>query len=334
MSVIAREIHLNSRPTGKIEPQNFVLVERSLPAIAPGQVLVRNLFMSVDPYMRGRMNEAESYIEPFQIGAVLEGTAVGEVIESTDSRFSVGDAVAHFAGWRDHALLDGDDHVTPLDTTHVPIQAFLGALGLPGHAAYYGLVHIAKPQAGETIFVSSAAGAVGSLVAQIAKLKGCRVIGSVGSEAKAEWLRDELGVDVAINYNAEPDLEAALRRAAPEGIDIYFDNVGGSHLKAAIAVAKDFARFPLCGMVTQYNGESEGPSNIYAVIQKSLLLQGFVGINHLDIWEEFTHEMIKWIAEGQIKTRETIVNGLENAPDALIGLFAGDNIGKMLVRLG
>ncbi|MCY1277138.1 putative NADP-dependent oxidoreductase YfmJ [compost metagenome] len=334
MSVIAREIHLKSRPTGLPEHQNFALVERTLPAVAEGQILVRNLFMSVDPYMRGRMDEADSYIEPFQIGEVLEGTAVGLVVESANSQFSVGDPVAHFAGWRDYSLLNADDHINLLSTDLVPIQAFLGALGLPGHAAYYGMLHIAKPQAGETVFVSSAAGAAGSIAAQIAKLKGCRVIGSVGSDAKAKWLKDELGLDAVINYNAEPDLEAALRREAPEGIDVYFDNVGGSHLEAAIAVANDFARFPLCGMVAQYNDAVAGPRNIYAVIQKSLLLQGFIGINHMDTWEAFIQDVGTWIAEGQIKTRETIVDGLENAPDALIGLFSGDNYGKMLVRIG
>jgi NADPH-dependent curcumin reductase CurA len=333
MTVIAREIHLNSRPTGLPERENFTLIERPLAAPSTGQVLVRNLYMSVDPYMRGRMNEGESYIAPFQIGSVLEGGAVGVVVDSADDKFRVGDAVSHFCGWRDHALLYAAD-LTLLNTERVAIQAYLGAMGLPGHAAYFGLLHIAKPKAGETVFVSSAAGAVGSVVAQIAKLKGCRVIGSVGSEAKAQWLREDFGLDAVINYNVEPDLEAALRRAAPEGIDVYFDNVGGAHLEAAIAVANNFARFPLCGMVGQYNSTPTGPSNIYTVIAKSLQLQGFIGINHLDTWADFTRDMSNWIAQGQIGTRETIVDGLDRAPDALIGLFSGENIGKMLVRLG
>jgi len=261
----------------------------------PCPILVRNLYMSVDPFMRGRMNEGESYIAPFQIGSVFEGGAVGAVVDSADDKFRVGDAVSHFCGWRDHALLYAGD-LTLLNTERVAIQAYLGALGLPGHAAYFGLLHIARPKAGETVFVSSAAGAVGSVVAQIAKLKGCRVIGSVGSEAKAQWLREDFGLDAVINYNEEPDLEAALRRAAPEGIDVYFDNVGGAHLEAAIAVANNFARFPLCGMVGQYNGTPTGPSNIYTVIAKSLQLQGFIGINHLDTWADFTRDMSNWIA--------------------------------------
>ncbi|TFY85525.1 NADP-dependent oxidoreductase [Pseudomonas nabeulensis] len=333
MPVVAREIHLKSRPSGLASRHLFSQVQTTLPALASGQVLVRNLFMSVDPYMRGRMNEGESYIAPFEVGAVMDGAAVGLVVESADSQYFVGDAVSHFSGWRDRALLDAAN-LTPINIERVSIQAYLGALGLPGHAAFYGLLHIAKPKAGETVFVSSAAGAVGSLVAQIAKLKGCRVIGSVGSEAKARWLRDELGVDVVINYNDEPDLEVALRRAAPEGIDVYFDNVGGAHLEAAIAVANKFARFPLCGMVGQYNSPAVGPSNIYTVIAKSLLLQGFIGINHLDTWADFTQNMSSWITEGLISTRETIVDGLDSAPEALMGLFSGDNVGKMLVRLG
>lgn len=328
-----REIHLRSRPgDGLPTLGNFILARRETAPPGPGEILVRNHWMSVDPYMRGRMNAGESYIAPFQLGAPLEGLAVGVVIASGDAAFKVGDAVSHFLGWREHALVNAAT-ATIVDADDMPLQTYLGLLGLPGHAAWFGLLCLGRPKPGETVFVSAAGGAVGSAVAQMAKLKGCRVIGSVGSDEKARWLVDELGIDQVINYKREPDLEAALRRAAPEGIDVYFDNVGGAHLAAAIAVANDYARFPLCGMVAQYNGAPSGPSNIYAVVEKSLMLQGFIGINHLDTWSAFNDEVGAWIRGGAIKSRESIVAGLEQAPAALIGLFRGDNVGKMIVDL-
>lgn len=332
MTITTREIHLKSRPDGLPTAENFELVERQLAHPASGQILVRNQWMSVDPYMRGRMNTGESYIAPFEIGSPLEGAAVGVVIESSDAGFAVGDAVSHFGGWREHAVVLASSAAL-VDAASMPIQTYLGLLGLPGHAAHFGLLQLGRPQPGETVFVSAAAGAVGSAVAQIAKLKGCKVIGSVGTEAKALWLLEELGVDQVINYRQERDLVAALRRAAPEGIDVYFDNVGGDHLEAAIEVANDFARFPLCGMVAQYNTATSGPKNIYEVVEKSLTLRGFVGINHLETWDDFTRDMTGWIKSGQVKNRESIVHGLARAPAALIGLFSGDNIGKMLVDL-
>ena len=257
MPKIAREIHLVKRPLGLPGPDSFQLAERRLAELAPGQLLVRNQWISVDPYMRGRMTEKKSFIPPFALNEVMEGAAVGSVEESRDPAFTPGDTVSHFAGWRDLALIDaaGAAVVDPA----FPLQAYLGPLGFPGLAAYAGFLRLGEPKPGETVFVSAAAGAVGSLVAQIARIKGNRVIASAGSPDKIDWLLKEAGVDAVINYKTEKDITAALAKAAPKGIDIYFDNVGGDHLEAAIANANDFARFALCGMIAQYNSEPVGP---------------------------------------------------------------------------
>lgn len=331
MSIVTRQFHLVDRPEGLPQVDNFRLVECLLDAPGKGQLLVRNEWLSVDPYMRSRMIDRKSYVPAFELNQPMDGAAIGVVVESGDSNFSPGDTVSHFAGWRDHALIAADS-ATRIGTG-VPAQAYLGPLGFPGLAAYAGLLRIGNPQPGETVFVSAAAGAVGSLVARIAKIKGCRVIGSAGSEEKLRWLRREAGVDATINYKEVPDLTAALKEAAPDGIDIYFDNVGGTHLEAALTVANDFARFPLCGMIEQYNGTQSGPRNIYAVIEKSIRLEGFISTNHLDLWQDFQRDVEQWISEGRIKWQETIVDGLENTPTAFLDLFAGKNIGKMLVKL-
>lgn len=332
MPNISRQFHLASRPDGLPGPDSFKLVERALDAPRKGQLLVKNHWLSVDPYMRGRMIDRKTYIPAFEFGKPMDGAAVGVVVESGDEAFAPGDTVTHFSGWRDFALIDAAtaNRVDPA----IPEQAYLGPLGFPGLAAYAGLLRLAEPKEGETVFVSAAAGAVGSLVAQIAKIKGCRVIGSTGSREKALWLREEAGVDAVINYKETTDLTAALAEAAPQGIDIYFDNVGGAHLEAAIEVANNFARFALCGMIGQYNSEPTGPHNIYGIVEKSIKLQGFLAANHLDLWTQFQRDVTQWIAEGRVKWRETAVEGLENAPNAFIDLFAGKNIGKMLVRLG
>lgn len=331
MSVISRQFHLAGRPDGLPNPGNFKLVEHQLDAPDKGQLLVRNHWISVDPYMRGRMIDRKTYIPAFGLDEPMDGAAVGVVIESGDDAFAPGDMVTHFSGWRDVALIDATtaNRIGPA----VPAQAYLGPLGFPGLAAYAGLIRLTNPREGETVFVSAAAGAVGSLVAQIAKIKGCRVIGSTGSREKARWLREETGVDAVINYRETNDLTAALAEAAPQGIDIYFDNVGGAHLEAAIAQANTFARFALCGMIGQYNGEPTGPHNIYGIIEKSITVHGFLGTNHLDLWSDFQRDVTQWLADGTIKWRETVVDGLENAPGAFLDLFAGRNIGKMLVRL-
>lgn len=331
MPKIAREIHLVKRPLGLPGPDSFQLAERRLADPAPGQLLVRNQWISIDPYMRGRMTEKKSFIPPFALNEVMEGAAVGSVEESRDPAFKPGDTVSHFAGWRDLALIDASS--AALIDPAFPLQAYLGPLGFPGLAAYAGFLRLGEPKPGETVFVSAAAGAVGSLVAQIARIKGNRVIASAGSPDKIDWLLKEAGVDAVINYKTEKDITAALAKAAPNGIDIYFDNVGGDHLEAAITNANDFARFALCGMIAQYNGEPVGPRNIYAVIEKSLKLQGFIASNHLDLWPDFQRDMKQWITDGRIKWKETVVEGLENSPKAFLDIFAGANAGKMLVKL-
>ncbi|MDQ6436431.1 NADP-dependent oxidoreductase [Mesorhizobium sp. LHD-90] len=333
MTIAAREIHLKSRPAGLPGPENFELVERRLSAPADGQLLVRSLWMSVDPYMRGRMVDRPSYIAPFQVGQPLEGAAVGVVEQSAAPGFKPGDMVTHFSGWRDRAVIDAAT-VAKIDPA-APLQAWLGPLGVPGQTAHAGLTHIAGLREGDTVFVSAAAGAVGSMAVQIAKIKGARVIGSVGTEDKARWVRDELGADAVINYRTAGDLTRALAEAAPQGIDVYFDNVGGDHLDAALAVANKFARFAIGGMIAQYNDEvpPPGPRNLAALIGKRIRMQGYIILDHPDLTPSFTHEMLGWLAEGRIKSRDTVVEGLENAPKAFIGLFSGDNTGKMLVKL-
>jgi NADPH-dependent curcumin reductase CurA len=331
MPKIVREIHLVKRPSGLPGPDSFKLVERPLAEPKSGQLIVRNLWISVDPYMRGRMSDKKSFIPPFALNEVMEGAAVGIVEESRDPAFKPGDTVSHFAGWRDLALIDAAG--AALVDPSFPLQAYLGPLGFPGLAAYAGFLRLGEPKPGETVFVSAAAGAVGSLVAQIARIKGNRVIASAGSPDKIDWLLKEAGVDQVINYKTEKDITAALAKAAPNGIDIYFDNVGGDHLEAAIANANDFARFTLCGMIAQYNAEPVGPRNIYAVIEKSLKLQGFIASNHLDLSPDFQRDMKQWITDGRIKWKETVVAGLENSPKAFLDIFAGANAGKMLVKL-
>jgi NADPH-dependent curcumin reductase CurA len=331
MTVVARQFHLGSRPEGLPQTNNFQLVERKLEAPRTGQLLVRNRWLSVDPYMRGRMTGQKSYMPPFAVGEPLDGAAIGVVVESEDDRFSAGDVVSHFAGWRDFAITDASS-ATKIDRT-IPEQAYLGPLGFPGFAAYIGMLRIGKPSAGETVFVSAAAGSVGSLAVQIAKINQCRVVASAGAEDKLRWLRDEAGADATINYKETSDMFASLRDAAPDGIDIYFDNVGGTHLEAALEAANDFARFALCGMIEQYNSEPVGPRNIYAVIEKSLLLQGFITIHNMSVWEDFQRDVTQWIVDGKVKWQETVVRGLESTPSAFLDLFSGKNTGKMIVDL-
>ncbi|WP_394825601.1 NADP-dependent oxidoreductase [Pendulispora albinea] len=333
MTVTAREIHLKSRPEGLPTQDNFELVERRLEEPREGQLLVRNLWMSVDPYMRGRMRDRKSYIPPFQIGQPLDGNAVGIVEASTVPGFAPGDRVSHFTGWRDYALVDAKG-ATRIDEKVAPLQAFLGPLGVPGFTAYIGL-ELAKAQAGNTVFVSGAAGAVGVIACQIARIKGCKVIASAGSDEKIAWLRDKAGVDGTINYRTAGNFEEALAKVSPNGIDVYFDNVGGAQLDAALGVANDFARFALCGMIEQYNDEAPppGPRNMFQAVLKRLTLQGFLVTDYLKRMPEFTREMAQWIADGKIQSPETVVKGLELAPKAFLGLFSGDNLGKMLVDL-
>jgi NADPH-dependent curcumin reductase CurA len=290
--------------------------------------------MSVDPYMRGRMYDRPSYGPPFQIGEALQGGAVGEVVASNDPAFAVGDAVQSMWGWRE-AFNAPANTLQKLDTSSgLPLQAFLGVAGMPGMTAYAGLLRVGGLKDGDVVFVSAAAGAVGSVVCQIAKIKGHTVIGSAGGPEKAAFLKS-IGVDHVIDYKAVPDLKAALREAAPKGIDVYFENVGGEHLEAAIDSARPFARFALCGMISQYNetGEPKGPSNIIQAVGKSLKLEGFIVSNHYDMLPDFLRDMSAWIGSGQLQWKDTVDEGIDNAAGAFIKLFKGENMGKMLVKL-
>ena len=324
----AREVQLVSRPTGQPTPADFTVVDTDLPV---GEVVVRNTWMSVDPYMRNRMRDVKSYVPPFQLGAALDGGAVGEVISSTVDTHRVGDTVLHGLGWRTHAAGPASSFRV-VDTSLAPAQAYLGVLGMPGLTAWAGLTAVARLQPGETVFVSGAAGAVGSLVGQIVKLRGGTVIGSAGSPEKVAWLR-ELGFDHAFDYHAGvlPQLQAA----APDGIDVYFDNVGGEHLEAAIEVLKVHGRAVICGMISLYNATTPAaaPRNLSQVIGKRLRLEGMLVSDHHHLQGEFVAEVAPALADGRIVARETVVEGLDDAASAFIGLLAGANTGKMLVRL-
>lgn len=331
--MISNQIHLASRPTGMPTQTNFKLVEVTLPALKTGEVLVKNTWMSVDPYMRGRMIDKDSYIPPYQINEVMDGGAIGEVIESLNSQFPVGAKVSHISGWRSAFISDGSD-LTLLPAVNIPEQYFLGIIGMPGLTAWVGLMKVAKLKPTDTVFVSAASGAVGMVVCQIAKLNGCKVIASVGSDEKAELVKS-LGVDAVINYKNVTDLTQALRDAAPEGIDVYFENVGGAHLEAALDVMNDYGRISVCGMIAYYNAQTPvpGPSNLLAINTKKLTMQGFIVMDYWDQYSEFVGQMAQWLQEGKMKSEETVYQGLEQAPDAFIGLFEGKNKGKMLVKL-
>jgi NADPH-dependent curcumin reductase CurA len=330
---VSREIRLKSRPSGLPTAANFELASVTLPDPAPGQVQVRNSWMTVDPYMRGRMNDVQSYTPPFQIGEALQGGAVGEVIASNDPSLKAGDLVQSFLGWRE-AFNAPAAAVQKLDTHGLPPQAFLGAVGMPGLTAYAGLLRVGALKEGDVVFVSAAAGAVGQVVAQIAKIKGHTVIGTAGGADKIAYLK-EIGVDHAIDYKAEKDLTAAVMRAAPGGIDVYFDNVGGAHLEAALMAAKPFARFALCGMISQYNATDMGPGvrGLIMAVGKQIKLEGFIVTTHADMQGAFVADMAKWVGEGKMTWRETVEEGIDNAPAAFLKLFSGGNFGKMLVRL-
>ena len=329
----SREIRLKSRPTGMPDASNFELAQVEVPAPAAGQVQVRNLWMSVDPYMRPRMNDEKSYVPPFEVGAPLNGAAIGEVAISNDPSLKPGDLVRSGYGWRE-TFNAAAKELPKLETHGLPPEMFLSAAGGTGFTAYVGLLHIASLKEGDVVFVSGAAGAVGSMVCQIAKLKGHKVIASAGGAAKVAFLK-ELGVDTAIDYKATSDLSDALAQAAPDGIDVYFDNVGGDHLEAAIANAKTFARFAICGMIGQYNvtERPSGPRNMFMIVTKSLRLQGFILSNYLNLRADFDRDLAAWYAAGKIKSRETVFRGIEQAPNAFLGLFKGENTGKMLVKL-
>lgn len=331
----ARQIHLVDRPTGMPSQQNFAIVEVELAAPGADEVLVQNLYMSVDPYMRGRMRAEKSYAEPYTLNQVMYGGAVGEVLESGDANFQPGDIVLNGAAWQDKFLAKSAtvSKLEPFDREQLSL--YMGTLGMPGLTAYVGLLKYGEPKSGETVFVSAASGAVGANVCQIAKLKGCRVVGSVGSDEKAQWLLNECGVDAVINYKTCGDLTKALAEAAPDGIDVYFENVGGDHLQAALAVMNPFGRIAACGMIASYNNAepAPGPNNLMLIVGKKIRINGFIVSDHGDMRDEFIKEMVVWIQQGKVKSRQTVVEGLDNAVDAFIGLFSGNNFGKMVVKI-
>ena len=334
-TTINREIRLKTRPRGLPRESDFELAQATIDEIGPGEILVGNIYMSVDPYMRGRMDDRKSYVPPFQIGQPLEGGSVGRVIASNGGPFQVGDFVLGMLGWREYFLSDGKDLVK-VDPALAPLQAYLGVLGMPGLTAYAGLLHVGELKQGDTVFVSAASGAVGSVVCQIAKLKGCRVVGSAGSDEKVSWLLEEAGIDAAFNYKTVDDVVAAVGRYCPKGIDLYFENVGGVHLEAALEHMRPFGRIVLCGLISMYNATEPvaGPPNLAYIIGKRLTVRGFIVMDHFDKMPQFFADMGKWIARGDIKWKETIVEGIETAPRALIGLFKGENFGKMIVKVG
>lgn len=327
------EIRLKSRPSGMPQAENFEFAAVDVPDPGPGEVQVRNQWMSVDPYMRGRMNDAKSYAAPFELGKAMQGGAVGVVTASNAEGFGEGDLVRSFFGWRE-AFTAPAAALERLETRGLEPQAFLGVAGVPGLTAYTGLLRIAALKEGDVVFVSGAAGAVGSLVCQIAKARGHVVIGSAGGPEKTAFLR-EIGVDQVIDYKAEPSIARALMAAAPGGIDVYFENVGGEHLEAALSAAKPFARFAICGLISAYNdaGPPAGPRNFVQILGKSLRVEGFIVSNHYDLQPAFLDDLSRWMAEGKVTWRETVMEGIGKAPEAFLGLFSGGNIGKMLVRL-
>jgi NADPH-dependent curcumin reductase CurA len=333
MPEVNREIRLAAHPNGEPKDSDFELAETPVPSPADGQVLVRNVYISVDPYMRGRMNKnIQSYVAGFELGEAMQGGAVGQVVESKSDKLAVGDWVNSMMGWREYYVADGGA-LMKIDPDVAPVSTALGVLGLTGFTAYVGLLDFGKPKEGETVFVSAASGAVGSIVGQIAKLKGCRAIGSAGTTEKVDYAR-EVGFDEVFNYKEE-EPGAALDRIAPEGIDINFENVGGAQMDAVMARMNEFGRISLCGLISQYNATElpPGPSFVTFLVKK-LNMRGFIISDHFDRLPDFLRDMGRWVNEGKVRYRETVVDGIENAPQAFMGLLQGENLGKMLVKCG
>jgi len=327
-----RQILLKSRPTGKPSTDNFEHVERPAPEPGEGRVLLRTLYLSLDPYMRGRMSDARSYAKPAELGRPMVGGTVSKVVASRHAKFAVGDIVLAYAGWQDYALSDGSG-LRKLDPKAAPISTALGVLGMPGMTAYCGLLEIGRPKPGETVVVAAASGAVGSAVGQIAKIKGARAVGVAGGAAKCRFVVEELGFDACIDHRA-PDLAAQLAAACPKGVDVYFENVGGAVQQAVWPLLNEFARVPVCGVIAQYNatGPSPGP-DIATILRRRLLVRGFIVWDFAAKEGDFLRDAATWIADGRLKYREDIVDGLENAPQAFLGLLEGKNFGKLVVKV-
>ncbi|WP_203289501.1 NADP-dependent oxidoreductase [Metabacillus sp. cB07] len=333
MKMSQKQILLAERPSGKPTAETFRYTEAPVPSPESGQVLIRTLYLSVDPYMRGRMNEGKSYVAPFELNQPISGGVVGEIVEANGSRLKKGDFVIGNLPWQEYSVA-GENEVRQIDPSLAPIQAYLGILGMPGLTAYFGLLEIGKPKEGETVVVSGAAGAVGSIVGQIAKIKGARVIGIAGSDEKISYLIDELGFDAAINYKTQ-NVGKALEEACPNGVDVYYDNVGGEISEAVHKLLNKFARIPVCGAISTYNsdGKDVGPRIESTLIKSSVLMQGFVVGDFSSRFSEGARELGGWLKEGRLKYEETIVEGFENIPQAFLGLFEGTNLGKQLVKV-
>ncbi|MFQ5534533.1 MAG: NADP-dependent oxidoreductase [Sphingomonadales bacterium] len=328
-----KRIILASRPLGWVSEDNFEITESARPEPADGQVLIRVIHLSLDPYMRARMNDVKSYVPPFQTGEVISGGAIGEIVASRNPGFAEGDIVSGMLGWEQYSISNGAGLIK-LDPGLAPLPSFLGVLGMPGFTAYVGLIKIGQPRAGETVFVSAASGAVGSVVGQIAKIKGCRAAGSAGTDEKVRFITDELGFDAAFNYKTEHPHQT-LATTCPDGIDINFENVGGETLEAALAHMNPFGRIAFCGAISQYNDTAPppGPRNLVSIIGKRLRMEGFIVSDHSDLLPDFTRDMSRWLQEGRVKARETVIQGLENTPKAFVGLFKGENFGKLVTQV-
>jgi NADPH-dependent curcumin reductase CurA len=338
MTTTNKQWHLVSRPTGEPTPSNFKLVEAPMPELQDGQVLVRNHYLSLDPYMRGRMNDGKSYAQPQPLDAVMQGGTVGEVLASKSAAYQVGDKVVGMGGWQQYQVADAQAQgmMRKVDTTHVPLAAYLGAVGMPGVTAWVGLMTIIEPKAGETVVVSAASGAVGGMVGQLAKGVGCRVVGLAGGPQKCAAVVSELGFDACIDYKQHPDLKslsAALKEACPKGIDGYFENVGGLILDAVMQRANAFSRIAMCGMIAGYNGEPIPMAAPQLILVNRMKVQGFIVSEHMQHWPQALKELGIGVATGKLKYRETVAQGIEAAPQAFIGLLKGKNFGKQLVRL-
>ncbi|MDM0003154.1 NADP-dependent oxidoreductase [Variovorax sp. J22G73] len=333
-----KQIHLDNRPEGEATASNFKLVIVETPALNDNQVLVRHHYMSLDPYMRGRMNDSKSYTANQPVGQVFQGGTVGEVVESKHPKYAVGDKVVGFGGWQQYSVVDASQPgaLKKVDTTHVPLSHYLGAVGMPGVTAWYGLVKIIAPKAGETLVITAASGAVGSAFGALAKARGCRVVGIAGGPDKCKYVTDELGFDACIDYRQHPDVKsmsAALKEACPNGIDGYFENVGGYIFDAVLLRANAFARVALCGMIAGYDGAPLPLNNPALILINRMKIEGFIVSEHMEVWPEALAELGALVGSGKLKPRESVAQGIEAAPEAFLGLLKGKNFGKQLVKL-
>ncbi|EJL77770.1 putative NADP-dependent oxidoreductase [Polaromonas sp. CF318] len=335
---INQQILLDNRPTGEASASNFMLVSSDTPPLQEGQVLVRHHYLSLDPYMRGRMNDSKSYAAPQPLGQVMIGGTAGEVVESRSPKFQPGDKVVGMGGWQEYSVVNADQPgaLRKVDTTHVPLSHYLGAVGMPGVTAWYGLVKIIEPKAGQTMVVSAATGAVGSAFAALSKARGCRTVGIAGGPDKCKYAVDELGFDACIDYKPHADagsLSKALRDACPDGIDGYFENVGGMVLDAVLSRMNAFGRIALCGMIAGYDGRPMPLAYPALILTNRLKLQGFIVAEHMEVWPEALKELGTLVGTGKLRPRETVAQGIESAPEAFLGLLKGKNFGKQLVKL-